>query len=546
MSEDVAPRAPRRDPYVGRVLSDRFRLEERIGSGAMGYVYRASDLRDGGGAAVKVLRPELMADWSLIKRFMREARAAQAIESPHVVRILDYGESGDDVLFIAMELLEGESLAARLQRVGAVPAAEAAHVARSIAAALTAAHAAGVVHRDLKPDNVVVSPEGQAKVVDFGIARIVEGSRAASDMVSHLTIAGTLMGTPLYMSPEAAARRSAGPPADVYALGVITFEMLTGAPPFVHEDLIRVIGMHLRVPPPRLEDAAPQLRAPASLSTLLLALMAKEPTQRPAAAEALERFDAVLAEIGPDAGPVAPDTIPEGPRIADLVAATVLDPAPAFVVGSPAPAERRPAQEPREPMHTTHADRSDATPSDTIDLLGHTHVPVPPPGGALWVGGAIAFALLMAVGIAVATMSDTEPSRGPEPAEPAISSPARPPADIAGGDRAEERQPERAPEPEEGSPPTAATAPASVTVHSDVPCQLSIDGERAGVTPVVRHEVRTGTRVLQCVARGRRPVRATVTISAGESVTRRFRLRARRGGTDDGRGHDLDIDRDYR
>ena len=285
-----------RDPFVGRVLARRFELRSRIGSGAMGHVYRAIDRDDGSTCAVKILRPELLADWSLIKRFHREGRAAQAIDNPHVVRILDFGESDDDLLFIAMEYLSGQTLAAWIEREGKASTSVAIGVLRAIADAICAAHAAGVTHRDLKPDNVVLGPGGRVKVVDFGIARIAEGSRAASEMAANVTIAGSLMGTPLYMSPEAAAREQVGPAADVYALGVIAYELLTGEPPFVHENPMHVVGMHLRVRPPRLRDTLPEL--PEALDQLVDALMAKDPQDRPSPAGAKSTLDAIADSLG--------------------------------------------------------------------------------------------------------------------------------------------------------------------------------------------------------------------------------------------------------
>lgn len=307
-----------RDPYLGRTFGDRFVLDRRLGSGAMGFVYKATDRSSGTDAAVKILRPELMSDWSLVKRFNREARAVAAVESPHVVRILEHGESGD-LLYIAMELLDGESLGTRIERAGPVPLHLAVRIARAVAHALDAAHRAGVVHRDLKPENVMLTADGGVKVVDFGIARILEGSDAQSEIVAALTVQGSIIGTPLYMSPEGAGRKAVGPPADLYALGLIIHEMIGGEPPFVHDNPMMVIGMHLRTPPPLLEETAPDVPVPAALEGLVEALLVKDPAERPTAAAALEALDALATEIDATTPSMAlpeteaPDTLEEKP-----------------------------------------------------------------------------------------------------------------------------------------------------------------------------------------------------------------------------------------
>jgi len=193
------------DPLIGQTLAERYRIEGVIGSGAMGTVYAAEHVTMKRLVALKVMRPDLMKHERLIRRFQREAQASSRVVSPNVVLIYDFGhdESGRD--FLAMERLSGESLGDVLRRDGSIPVLDAVGIAMGIARALEAAHSAGVVHRDLKPDNVFITEEGTVKVLDFGIAKIFEQGGPLEDM-STFTGIGAIAGTPLYMSPEAARR----------------------------------------------------------------------------------------------------------------------------------------------------------------------------------------------------------------------------------------------------------------------------------------------------------------------------------------------------
>src|SRR5438874_740866 len=218
-------------------LGDRYRLIERIASGGMGTVWRAEDLVLHRPVAVKVLSESLGADAKFVERFRREARAAAGLSHPNVAGIFDYGEDGDTP-FMVMELIEGETLAGRLRREGGLPPAEAARIASEIASALQAAHDAGVVHRDVKPANVMLTPRGECKVMDFGIA--------AAAWATPLTATGATIGTASYLSPEQAGGSKATPASDVYALGCVLYEMLTGRPPFTGDNPVAVAAAHIR------------------------------------------------------------------------------------------------------------------------------------------------------------------------------------------------------------------------------------------------------------------------------------------------------------
>jgi serine/threonine-protein kinase len=220
----------------GLVLSGRYRLLSRLGAGGMGSVWRARDLTLDADVAVKLMGAEFVGSGEAVARFRREARAAAAIRSGHVVQILDYGVDGDTP-FIAMELLRGESLAERLARTGPLSAVAVSHLLGHVARALTLAHEHGIVHRDLKPDNIFIVREGDedvAKVLDFGVARRREGLGDSSGLQTR---AGAILGTPFYMSPEQSGGEPVDELSDIWAFGVIACECLTGSRPFVGDTL---------------------------------------------------------------------------------------------------------------------------------------------------------------------------------------------------------------------------------------------------------------------------------------------------------------------
>lgn len=226
----------------GQILASRYRLEAPLGAGAGGEVWQAFDENLEALVAVKLLNPELVGS-ATARRFLREARAAAQIRSLHVVQILDVGQA-DDTSYIVMELLEGETLADRLDRVRVLPSPQACRILTEVAKAAAKAHDAGIVHRDLKPANVfLVSGDGVddelAKVFDFGIAKV----EPSSGSKTGATQAGTLLGTPHYMSPEQAAGKEVDFRTDLYAMGIIAFECMTGRLPFDTDDMIEVLGL---------------------------------------------------------------------------------------------------------------------------------------------------------------------------------------------------------------------------------------------------------------------------------------------------------------
>ena len=259
--------------------------------GGMGEVWAARDLLLDRAVAVKVLGRALAGDGRAAERLRREARAAGRLEHPNIARVLDLGEH-DGRPYLVMELLEGESLAARIDRAGPMPAAEAARVVAAVADALEAAHRAGVVHRDVKPGNVFLTSAGEVKVLDFGIAS------AAGD--AALTT-GDLIGTAAYLAPERVLGHRATPAADIYALGVVLYELLAGHRPFEAGSEVELAMAHVNATPPPLGRAAPS--APPSLVAACSHALAKDPSSRPSSA-------AAFAQLVRDPGIPSPATLP--------------------------------------------------------------------------------------------------------------------------------------------------------------------------------------------------------------------------------------------
>ena len=283
------------DPFIGQVLGGRYQIVEPLGQGGMGSVYLAERLPDELEVAVKIVRPEHIGNPTVHERFLREVRHTSSIASPHVVQIFDSGMSEDGRAYMVMERLEGESLTERLRRPPSLRAVEALHIARDIARALAAAHETGVIHRDLKPDNIILGPDGTVKVVDFGIAKaLLQEDRHKVDEPS-LTEAHRVVGTPVYMSPEVITKKGLYPGSDLYALGVILYEMLTGEPPFYESDAIGTMYRHLHEKPRRLREVDPKLSIPGALETLVRDLLAKKAEQRPSDAnDVVRRLDALI------------------------------------------------------------------------------------------------------------------------------------------------------------------------------------------------------------------------------------------------------------
>ncbi len=289
---------------VGTVLSDRYKLLRWLGEGAMGAVYLAEHTLMHKRVAVKVLHAEMSRLPEVVTRFEREAVAAGHIEHPNVAAATDFGKLEDGSFFLVLEYVEGVSLRHRINR-GALAVARALHIVRQIASALGRAHQLGIVHRDLKPENVMlVERDGDpdfVKVLDFGIARVPMGelAREPKSGTAAITRAGMVYGTPEYMAPEQALGQDLDARADLYALGVMLYEMIAGWRPFDADSKVQLLGMHVTAAIPSIRDKAPDTTVPAGVDALIRALMAKDMRDRPASAkDVVDAIDALLPSVG--------------------------------------------------------------------------------------------------------------------------------------------------------------------------------------------------------------------------------------------------------
>ena len=303
------------DPLIGKVLADRFEILSRIGEGGTGVVYKAKQITVDRTVAIKVLGAHVSSDPQWVKRFHNEARAAARLDHPNTVRMIDFGETKEGLLFIAMEYLHGRPLSDEISRLGKIPPQRALRIISQACQSLQEAHTQGIIHRDIKPDNVfLVEMKGSGdfvKVLDFSVAKMDTPD-------AQLTRAGTVFGTPAYMSPEQARGVKLSPQSDVYACGIVLYEMLTGKPPFEAALPMEVVMMHLRQKP------APLVGFPEPIVRLVMKALEKTPDRRQQSADDLHReciecLETLYPKQTPSAGMSA---ITEGQRVS-LQAPTV-------------------------------------------------------------------------------------------------------------------------------------------------------------------------------------------------------------------------------
>jgi serine/threonine-protein kinase len=307
---------------VGDVLAGRYELQELVGTGGMSSVFRAHDRVLERTVALKVLHQRLTADNEYVERFRREARMVAGLSHQNIVTVIDRDED-DGVPFIVFEFVPGENLKQLVQRAGPLPVERALTIAIQIARGLAFAHANGFVHRDVKPQNVLLN-DGQAKVTDFGIAR-------ALDVKSGVTQTGTVLGTSDYIAPEQAQGRPVDEHTDVYSLGVVLYELLTGELPFSGDNFVAVAMRHINEPPPSVRAKRPEVPPP--VDAAIQKALAKDPSARFATMADFGRdLEASLAEV----------------RAADGNSPTmVIPPAPPAAAAAPAPHPAPPARRPR-------------------------------------------------------------------------------------------------------------------------------------------------------------------------------------------------------
>ena len=330
------------NPSQPRILNNRFQLERKLGQGGMATVYLARDLRLNRPVAIKILHGQYASDEQFLRRFKHEADAAAQLGHPNIVRVYDVGSEGD-LHYIVMEYIAGSDLKEIITLEGPLPVGRTLKMVQQIAEALEAAHASGLVHRDVKPQNVLIDSEDRVHLSDFGIAK--------SDRSSAYTDPGTTFGTADYLAPEQAQGLGATPRSDVYALGVVTYEMLTGRLPFTGDTPLAVAMQHVQAPPPPPRQFNPTI--PPQLEAIILGAMAKDPNQRPASARGFAEQLRTYRDRGNQATMAAP-VVPPTPRAQPAShpdAATVINQPNAVYAPRPAqPAQpvqpqRRPAQD---------------------------------------------------------------------------------------------------------------------------------------------------------------------------------------------------------
>ncbi len=395
---------------VGKTLAGRYELGALLGQGGMGTVYRATDSQMSERVvAVKVLAPHLVSDEKQVIRFEQEARAANQLRHPNTISVLDFGRDPAGHIFMVIEFLTGEDLTAILRR-GRVDVERALYIMRQVCKSLAEAHSKGIVHRDLKPDNIFVceiyGEKDFVKVIDFGIAKFLEDENA------NLTQAGKMFGTPRYLSPEQAQGKRLDNRSDLYSLGVILFECVTGRPPFTADEPIAVAIKHVQEEPPALDEVAPDIVVPEAVDALIFKLLQKRPENRHQNAEAVVMSidEAMLGLQG-------------ATRAGNYTPAAAMTPARPSTI-PPA------SEEATRAMESISTDDSEPEKTVAIDHVGDVPVPATEAEAtvAMDTGAARAAAVASEATVALDTLDAATVLRPPSPAaRPAPPPPQAPP-----------------------------------------------------------------------------------------------------------------------
>ncbi|MDB4977230.1 MAG: Serine/threonine protein kinase PrkC, regulator of stationary phase [Myxococcaceae bacterium] len=299
------PNAPPTDPLIGRVLDGRYEIERVLGEGGMGLVYKARHVTLGKPLAIKVLKAEVSKDQEIVQRFRQEAQSATAIGNHHIIDISDFGALPDGSTYFVMEFLDGISLTKAIEPNKPLKSTRTIHIAKQLCRALGAAHDVGIVHRDLKPDNIYLISRGGdkdfVKVLDFGIAKV-------GGQKSKLTQVGQVFGTPHYMSPEQCAGTQVDKRTDIYALGVIMYEMTSSRVPFDADNLMGILTKHLYEEPVQPHELPPPVDVPPALEAVIMKCLAKKPDLR------YQTMQEVLADLELVEQGLTPGAVVEGVR----------------------------------------------------------------------------------------------------------------------------------------------------------------------------------------------------------------------------------------
>ncbi len=461
----VLEHAPPTTSQVGKVLDGKYRLDAFLSKGGMGAVYRATHVMLNKTVAVKLINPELVTSPDVVRRFQREARAATALSHPNIVSVYDLGQTTEGTLYIAMEFVDGPSLKSVIESGGPVPVMRSLTLARQLASALSAAHRQGVIHRDLKPHNVMLarSHDGQevAKLVDFGIAKTF-------DEGTQLTTAGFSPGTPQYMAPEQAEGRAVDARSDLYSFGIILYEMLAGEVPFNATSTAAVLIKQIKEAPTPPSVKNPRVAIPPQVEAIVLRCMAKEPAERFQTADelgsALEESAVALAGSTAAMQATLPMGIPGAVLGASRVAATV----PAAVV-SPSAAAPTVRSQQAPPPQTPPPQAAPDTRTTTAPVGGLAPAALASPSRKPGVSPVfVIFMLLMAAGAAAIIYLSyfrnplSQSATTTPPGEPPAASPAM----AAQKEPAPPTQSPASPTPASPTPATALTPSPQAPTHA--------------------------------------------------------------------------------
>ncbi len=486
----------------GSVIRGKYRLLAKVGQGGMGAVYKALHLAFDEMRAIKVIAPELLSDDLFVKRFKHEAVITRRLQHPNAVRVDDIDEAEDGRPFIVMEFIEGKSLKKLIREEGPLPFQRVLSIIKQSASALEAAHKLGMVHRDIKPDNIALvdAPEGEmVKVLDFGIAKVKE-ARMGEAAGMTLTGAGVVIGTPQYMSPEQAMGKRGDEldgRADLYSLGIVMYQMLTADLPFRADTTMEMLLAHMQKAPAPIRELHPELQVPENVANLTMRLLEKNRENRPASARVLiqeiEKIEQDMMSPGKTRVLTPDDLIAPEPRTPtglNRVTGTMAAPTRQTIAPSPPPVRPpdapRPAPSPRPPQVVTPPARPQSAESHWGLWVGLVVLLVGIGGGGLYIATRHPAPAPEPVQNPVSTpVSNPNPAPTPEPAtQTTTSEPASNPA---------ASKPEPAPTPvTQTNPPAPKPRPRITPTPSNPPPEVTPTGPSPEVAKAVKGDISLG------------------------------------------------------